>query len=108
MAKVKPIDNDENIFRKVKCGICKKRVSTKLCDFVVDYAQPAFFRSYSDFIEQELHRTCDMPLCDQCAKQYSNIYDFCPFHYDFLDKIKPTPEMKRSITEYVTKDILGY
>ena len=102
------IDNDENIFRKVKCGICKKRVSTRLCDFVVDYRQPMFFCDYHDFSEQQLHGTCDMPMCDECAKSYNNIYDFCPFHYGFIKKIQPIPEMKRAITEYVTKDLLNF
>lgn len=103
------IDNDENIFKQVKCGICKKRVSTRLCDFVVSYQRPTFYcGDYHNYTEQQLHGTCDMPLCDECAESSNGIFDFCPFHYKFLDKIKPTPEMKRSITEYVTKDILGY
>ncbi len=71
------IQNDPNIFKRVRCGVCKKKVMTKLCDFVIDYQTPAFFKSYEDFSEQELHRTCDFPMCDECSEVHNRIYDFC-------------------------------
>ena len=88
--------NEENIFLKTRCGICKKRVATRLCDFIVDYLPPINFRKYEDFKNQKLLQTGDMPLCDQCAKDY-NGYDFCPHHYKLLDDIKPTLEMQKQI-----------
>lgn len=97
--------NDPEIFQKVKCGVCKKRVSTQLCDFVVQYKRPILFSSYEDFNEQQLHGTCDMPLCDSCAIKNNEIYDFCPHHAALFKEIQPTPEMQRSIGEYIA-DVL--
>lgn len=94
------INNDPNIFKQIKCGVCRKRVATKLCDFVVEYHTPVFYRSYEDFSEQELHKTCNFPMCEKCSKQHNRIYDFCPHHVALLEQIKPTKEMQKSITEY--------
>lgn len=102
------IQNDPNIFKEVKCGLCKKRISTKLCDFVIEYRQPAFFRNYEDFSEQELHGLCSLPMCDECATTYNRIYDFCPHHAALTEKIKPTPEMAKAISEYNTKELFKY
>lgn len=97
--------NDPNIFRQVKCGICKKRVSTQLCDFVVQYKRPILFHSYEDFSEQQLHGTCDMPLCEDCAIKHNEMYDFCPHHAKMFKVIQPTQEMQRSIGEHIA-DVL--
>lgn len=102
---INKIQNDPDIFKKVKCGVCKKRVSTKLCDFVVDYRQPTFFRKYEDFTEQQLHGTCDFPMCDKCSKEYNRIYDFCPHHSAMLEQIKPTKKMQKAISEYDMKQL---
>lgn len=80
--------NDPNVFKEVRCAVCKKRVATRLCDFVVGYSQPTFFRTYREFKRQSLHETCDLPLCDECAEEYNGIYDFCPDHKELFEKIK--------------------
>lgn len=100
------ISNDQEIFKRARCGICKVRVATNLCDFVVDYCRPIFFRSYEDYKEQDLHRTCDFPMCNKCTKKFNQIYDFCPHHFKLLEKIKPTEEMEKSINEYYVKEVL--
>lgn len=46
--------NDPDIFKRARCGICKSRVPERLCDFVIEYRRPAFFRNYEDFTEKEL------------------------------------------------------
>lgn len=104
---MKKVDNDPNIFKKTKCGICKRKIATRLCDFVVEYRNPTFFRTYEDFSEQELHGTCDFPMCEDCSEKYHEIYDFCPHHAELLDRIKPTEEMQKSINEYKTKEIFA-
>lgn len=104
---MKHIDNDPNIFTQTKCGICKKKVASRLCDFVVEYRRPVFFKNYEDFKEQELHGTCDFPMCEDCTNSFNEIYDFCPHHEKFIKQIKPTDEMKSAINEHVMKDIFG-
>lgn len=99
------ISNDQEIFKRARCGICKARVGTNLCDFVIEYRQPAFFKSYEDFKEQELHGTCDFPMCDKCTNKFNRIYDFCPHHFKLLEMIKPTEEMKRYTNEYYMKEV---
>ena len=79
-----------------------KRVMTALCDFVVDYQRPAFYRTYETFTEQQLHHTCDFPMCDECTNKYNTIYDFCPHHNKFIKEIKPTKQMMESIRDYQT------
>ena len=78
--------NDPNIFKQIRCGVCKKRVSTQLCDFVTGYDRPIFFSSSKQFMEQNLHSTCDMPLCEECAIKHNTIYDFCPHHAGLIEK----------------------
>ncbi|CWU73231.1 TPA: hypothetical protein ACGX73_001628 [Listeria monocytogenes] len=81
-------DNDPNIFKNTICDVCKKKVSTRLCDFVTEYEGVAFFRNSHDFRSQKIHDTCDLPMCDKCAAKYNGIYDFCPYHQKLLSKIK--------------------
>lgn len=38
-------DNDPNIFKNTICDVCKKKVSTRLCDFVTDYEGVAFLET---------------------------------------------------------------
>lgn len=52
--------------------------------------------------EQELHGTCDFPLCDKCTTKHNRIYDFCPHHAKLVELIKPTKEMEKAIVEYHT------
>lgn len=99
--------NDPDIFKRARCGVCKNRVAERLCDFVIEYRRPAFFKNYEDFTEQELHGTCDFPMCEECSKKYNGIYDFCPHHYALLDEIKPTEEMEKFRNEYYTKEVIG-
>lgn len=97
---MKKVDNDPDIFNQPKCGVCKKRVATRLCDFVVEYRRPMFFRDYYDFTEQQRHGTCNFPMCDECSKKHNEIYDFCPHHAKAFEQCKPTDEMKRASYEY--------
>lgn len=74
---------------------------------MIEYRRPAFFRNYEDFTKQELHETCDFPMCEECSKKYNGIYDFCSHHYALLDKIKPTEEMEKFRNEYYMKEVFG-
>ncbi|HCT62075.1 MULTISPECIES: hypothetical protein [Acidobacterium] len=47
-----------------RCGHCTKRWSTRLCDYPVEHGK----------------RTCDEPLCDECAVSVGNDKDYCPAH----------------------------
>lgn len=29
--------NDPDIFKRARCGVCKSRVAERLCDFVIEY-----------------------------------------------------------------------
>ncbi|WP_373752341.1 hypothetical protein [Jeotgalibaca porci] len=97
--------NDPQIFRKVKCGVCRKRVSTRLCDFVVAYDGVFFFRDYYTFKNKKNIKMCDLPMCGKCAIKHNGSYDFCPHHHKMLEMIKPTKEMAKSIGEYRSREL---
>ena len=82
--------NDSDIFKN-PCGVCGKRVSTRLCDFIIDYHGVVFFRDFQDFKNQEKHETCDLPMCEDCATKHGG-YDFCPHHNKLFDQLKLTDE----------------
>lgn len=100
-----PVENDPNIFQKARCGVCKKRIATLLCDFVIEYRRPVFYKSHKDFTSQELRGTCDLPMCEECTQKHNGIYDFCPHHQQYISKIQPTKEMKKSINAYAIKEL---
>lgn len=102
------ITNELEFFKKCKCGVCKKKVAVHLCDFIVDYNQPSFYRTYHDFSKQKLLDSCGFPMCEDCTSKYNRIYDFCPFHSELVEKVKPTLKMKGSINEYIFKEIFDY
>lgn len=78
--------NDQNFF-KYRCGVCGKKVSTKLCDFIIDYLGVCHFREYNRFKDQLRYETCDLPMCDDCAKNHSG-HDFCPHHEKLFWQLK--------------------
>lgn len=68
------------------CALCKKRKATKLCDYIVKYDNSIIFlRDHQMFKEVNSpgykHETCDLPMCDECAKNVEHNVDFCPHHY---------------------------
>ena len=67
--------NEPDIFNN-PCGVCGKKVATRLCDFIIDYHGVVFFRDFQDFKNQEKHETCDLPMCEDCATKHGG-YDFC-------------------------------
>ncbi|WP_178914066.1 hypothetical protein [Furfurilactobacillus rossiae] len=87
--------------RSKMCGVCKKRPSTRLCDFVVDYNNFMFDVPMS---QQSKYETCSFPLCDECAKKFGNS-DFCPYHAKLLRKIQ-LPEDMQLIANAVKYDDL--
>lgn len=99
------VENDPDIFQKARCGVCNKRIATILCDFVTEYRRPTFYKSYKDFTSQELRGACDLPICEECTHKYNGIYDFCPHHQQYISKIQPTNEMKKSIIAYTAKEL---
>lgn len=82
--------NDPELFTN-PCGVCGKKVATRLCDFIIDYHGVIFFRDFQDFKNQERLETCDLPLCEDCATKY-NQHDFCPHHNKLVHQLKLTDE----------------
>ena len=56
-----------------RCVICKKEKYSLLCDFVIGY-----FRATTG-VEME-NLTCDAKMCEKCAVNISDNFDFCPEH----------------------------
>ena len=44
--------NEPDIFKN-PCGVCGKKVATRLCDFIIDYHGVVFFRDFQDFKNQK-------------------------------------------------------
>lgn len=89
--------NDPKTFEN-PCAICHKRPATRYCDYIIGYSNPQLFMR--DF--QQLcmnngphYETCDVPMCDECAKNISREIDFCPYHYDLYKKAKKLPQELR-------------
>lgn len=54
-----------------RCWSCRKREATKLCDFIKGYVWNSI-----DFTKKP--DTCDMPICNECAVNLAEEFDFCP------------------------------
>ena len=78
-------------FRNV-CPICKKKEATKLCDYVIDYLQPHFYRSRLDSRNSLKYETCDLPMCEECAVNHL-AYDFCPHHNKLFQQVDLTTDL---------------
>lgn len=88
--------NDPEIFLN-PCALCKRRKGERLCDYIVDYTSVIFYRSSNDFLGQERHTTCDLPMCTDCATKY-NGHDFCPHHKKIHEQVRkqPTEQLERA------------
>lgn len=76
--------NDPGIFAE-PCAICHVQKATRYCDYVIGYNNSIIFiRDYKKFVEENSackHKTCDLPMCEECAKNVGYEVDFCPQHY---------------------------
>jgi hypothetical protein len=54
-----------------RCWSCRKREATKLCDFI----KGTIWNSKDLITRQD---TCDQPICDRCAVNLADEFDFCP------------------------------
>ena len=85
--------NEPDIFEN-PCGVCGKKVATRLCDFIIDYHGVVFFRDFQDFKNQGRLETCDLPMCDGCANEHVG-HDFCPQHEKLFHQLELTDEKQR-------------
>lgn len=98
--------NDPKVFAH-PCAICKKREATLLCDYVVGYNNSVIFicGNHEKFKEENSgckHETCDLPLCEKCAKKNGNNVDFCPYHYQlYLKDELPKKYQKARMAEKI-------
>lgn len=88
--------NDPEVFNN-RCGLCGKRKAERLCDYIVDYTGVVFYRNTFDFLNQDRHETCDLPMCTECTTKY-NGHDFCPHHVKMhkLAKNQPTEKLQKA------------
>ncbi|MBD1373872.1 hypothetical protein IC620_16125 [Hazenella sp. IB182357] len=74
------------------CSVCGTQRPLKLCDFVVGYSWITAKDEEGNMIGS-FHETCDRCLCKDCVSSLDyGGWDFCPEHYEMLDKI----ELKKS------------
>lgn len=62
-----------------RCDFCHKKKFTKLCDFVDGHTWTSI-----DF--RQVPNTCDRKICDECAVNLGNDFDFCPKHAEIARK----------------------
>lgn len=91
--------NEPGVFSN-PCAICKKREATKLCDYIVKYDNSIiFFRNQKLFEKVNSpgykHDTCDLPMCDDCAKNVGHHVDFCPHHYHLFLQVELPKELQK-------------
>lgn len=88
--------NDPDVFSN-PCGVCNKRTATRLCDYITEYGTSIFFKSYKRFTEQQIHDTCDLPMCEECSYRYNRGRDFCPHHKKMLELSRTLPDNKQEV-----------
>lgn len=87
-------------FEKGICSICRKKVVSRWCDFIIKYKnETIFIRDYKEFIEANRHgaqyETCDLPMCEECANTVSHDTHICPHHNELLKIVELPNEYQR-------------
>jgi hypothetical protein len=93
---------------KIPCAICHKRPATRYCDYIIGYSNPQIFMR--EFQQLCVHNgpdyeTCDVPMCEDCAKNIDREIDFCPYHYAIYQKAKEIPAELRKAQARVKMQI---
>ncbi|MGB5809311.1 MAG: hypothetical protein WBG86_02200 [Polyangiales bacterium] len=57
--------------RRAKCSVCRKKAGTRLCDAPLERVR---------YARKTRSKTCDKPLCDDCAIVVGENTDVCPGH----------------------------
>ncbi|MFT8928503.1 MAG: hypothetical protein ABF969_04120 [Sporolactobacillus sp.] len=99
--------NDPETF-KLPCAICHKRPATRYCDYIIGYSNPQMFMiDYQQICGNNgpHYETCDVPMCDECAKNIDREIDFCPYHYDLYQKAKKLPQELKNAQARVKRKI---
>lgn len=92
--------NSPGVFEN-PCAICRAREATKLCDYVTEYQSNAIIfvkGSYEAFKRANSgprYDTCDLPMCDECAKHITDEVDFCPYHHKLHSQIDLPDKYKK-------------
>lgn len=85
--------NNPSIFEN-PCAICKVREATLLCDYVTEYhSQSVIFvngpyEAFKSANEGLRIDTCDLPMCEECAKHITDGVDFCPHHHKLFKQTR--------------------
>ena len=88
-------------FEKGICSVCKKSQVSKWCDYITEYNHfVLFLRNYEDMIEANRrgasYRTCDLPMCSNCAKEVSSDTHLCPHHHHLHKQVELPEKYQRS------------
>lgn len=92
--------NEPSIFEN-PCPICKKREATLLCDYVTEYHSMAVifvsgsYEAYKAANQGPRIDTCDLPMCDECAKHITDGVDFCPHHYKLHQQVQLPDKLRK-------------
>jgi len=92
MVELISIPSAEVDYQKNVCAICKEHSVTRWCDYVIRYDHAHFYlRNYKNFVEANRrgaqYKTCDLPMCEECAHQVSLDHDFCPYHKRLQEQV---------------------
>lgn len=100
--------NDPETFKN-PCAICHQRQATRYCDYIIGYSNPnTFYRDYKLICGNNgpHYETCDVPMCDECAKNIGRELDFCPYHFEIYQKAKEVPAELRKAQARVKAEII--
>lgn len=72
------------------CAVCKRNPVNRWCDYIMEYDKPTYFhRDYKTHLainSGDSNKTCDLPMCEQCAFNVGTDRDICPHHKTLYDK----------------------
>lgn len=87
-------------FKKGICAVCRQKPVTRWCDYVIRYDHAVLFlRGHKDFMEANRrgaqYKTCDLPMCADCAYNVSLDHDLCPHHKMLQDMARLPDDYQR-------------
>lgn len=94
--------NDSEVFKRGLCAECGKKIVSRWCDYHIKYTNDKIFVRGSSKESYEFakansgrkNETCDLPICEWCAKEIGHDIHMCSYHYEIYLRAKELPTKK--------------